>query len=80
MIAETEKFHTPATRQADRPVVKTVLIIEDDVAFRDLLALHIAAAGYKVLMNVTQDISQLVRRMNTQYVDMAGYVFGRTKR
>jgi len=50
MIAETEKFHTPATRQADRPVVKTVLIIEDDVVFRDLLALHIAAAGYKVLV------------------------------
>lgn len=37
-------------------------------------------AGYRVLMNVVQDISQLVRRMNTQYVDMAGYVFGRTKR
>ncbi|MBS1128204.1 MAG: hypothetical protein H6Q96_584, partial [Nitrospirae bacterium] len=34
----------------------------------------------KVLMNVVQDISQLVRRMNSQYVDMAGYVFGRTKR
>jgi len=38
------------------------------------------AAGYKVLMNIVQDISQLVRRMNTQYVDMAGYVSGRTKR
>jgi CRP-like cAMP-binding protein len=38
------------------------------------------AAGYRVLMNIVQDISQLVRRMNTQYVDMAGYVFGRTKR
>src|SRR5512137_2227030 len=37
-------------------------------------------AGFKVLMNVVQDISQLVRRMNSQYVDMAGYVFGRTKR
>jgi CRP-like cAMP-binding protein len=37
-------------------------------------------AGYKLLMNIVQDISQLVRRMNTQYVDMAGYVFGRTKR
>jgi CRP-like cAMP-binding protein len=38
------------------------------------------SAGFKVLMNVVQDISQLVRRMNSQYVDMAGYVFGRTKR
>lgn len=37
-------------------------------------------AGYKLLMNIVMDISQLVRRMNTQYVDMAGYVFGRTKR
>jgi CRP-like cAMP-binding protein len=38
------------------------------------------AAGYKLLMNIVQDISQLVRQMNTQFVDMAGYVFGRTKR
>jgi len=46
----------------------------------DKLVQRYPNAGYKVLMNVVQDISQLVRRMNTQYVDMAGYVFGRTKR
>lgn len=28
----------------------TVLIIEDDVAFRDLLGMHLSAAGYKVLV------------------------------
>lgn len=36
--------------------------------------------GYKILLNVVEEISLLVRKMNSQYVDMAGYVFGRTKR
>ena len=27
-----------------------MLIVEDDVAFRDLLALHVSAAGYQVLV------------------------------
>jgi CRP-like cAMP-binding protein len=46
----------------------------------DKFVVRFPNAGFKVLMNVVQDISQLVRRMNSQYVDMAGYVFGRTKR
>ena len=50
MIADTENPQMPATGQADRPSRKTVLIIEDDVAFRDLLALHLSAAGYRVLV------------------------------
>ena len=33
-----------------KPPAASILIIEDDVAFRDLLALHISAAGYKVLV------------------------------
>jgi DNA-binding response OmpR family regulator len=32
------------------PVTTSVLLIEDDIAFRDLLAMHLSAAGYKVLV------------------------------
>lgn len=32
------------------PAAATVLIIEDDAAFRSLLALHLSRAGYKVLV------------------------------
>jgi CRP-like cAMP-binding protein len=46
----------------------------------DKFVVRYPSAGYKLLMNIVQDISQLVRQMNTQFVDMAGYVFGRTKR
>jgi len=56
------------------------IILKIDRSDFEKLVLRYPAAGYKVLMNITQDISALVRRMNTQYVDMAGYVFGRTKR
>ena len=56
------------------------VVLKIDRSDFEKLVVRYPAAGYKVLMNVTQDISQLVRRMNTQYVDMAGYVFGRTKR
>lgn len=56
------------------------VVLKIDRGDFEKLVLRFPAAGYKVLMNVTQDISALVRRMNTQYVDMAGYVFGRTKR
>ncbi len=45
-----------------------------------LSAQRYAAAGNKVLMNVVQNISELMRGMNMQYVNVAGYVFGRTKR
>jgi CRP-like cAMP-binding protein len=56
------------------------VVLKIDRSDFEKLVVRYPAVGYKVLMNVTQDISQLVRRMNTQYVDMAGYVFGRTKR
>ncbi len=36
--------------------------------------------GYKVLINIVHEISAVIRRMNASYVDMAGYMFGRTKR
>ncbi len=56
------------------------VVLKIDRGDFDKLVVRYPAAGYKTLMNIAQDISQLVRRMNTQYVDMAGYVFGRTKR
>lgn len=56
------------------------VILKIDRSDFEKLVLRYPAAGYKVLMNITQDISSLVRRMNAQYVDMAGYVSGRTKR
>ncbi|HEX9021670.1 MAG TPA: cyclic nucleotide-binding domain-containing protein [Nitrospirota bacterium] len=56
------------------------VVLKIDRGDFDKFVQRYAAAGYRVLLNVVQDISELVRRMNTQYVDMAGYVFGRTKR
>ena len=56
------------------------VVLKMDRGDFDKLIVRYPGAGYKVLMNIVQDISSLVRRMNTQYVDMAGYVFGRTKR
>jgi len=50
MLADTARSQSGARGQADLPVTATVLIIEDDVAFRDLLEIHLAAAGYKVLV------------------------------
>lgn len=50
MIADTEKRSGPAAGQAEHSAKKTVLIIEDDAAFRDLLGMHLSAAGYRVLV------------------------------
>lgn len=36
--------------------------------------------GYKVLINIVQEISSVIRKMNASYVDMTGYMFGRLKR
>jgi len=36
--------------------------------------------GYKVMINIVHEISAVIRNMNASYVDMAGYMFGRTKR
>ena len=36
--------------------------------------------GYKVMINIVHEISAVIRRMNASYIDMAGYMFGRTKR
>jgi CRP/FNR family cyclic AMP-dependent transcriptional regulator len=38
------------------------------------------AIGYKVLVNIIHEISTVIRRMNASYVDMAGYMFGRSRR
>jgi CRP-like cAMP-binding protein len=36
--------------------------------------------GNKVLINIIHEISAVIRKMNASHVDMAGYMFGRTKR
>jgi CRP-like cAMP-binding protein len=36
--------------------------------------------GFKVLINIIHEISRVIRSMNVNYADMAGYMFGRTKR
>ena len=36
--------------------------------------------GNKVLINIIHEISKVIRKMNASHVDMAGYMFGRTKR
>ena len=50
MIADAAKPSPVAPEQPLLRVQKTVLIIEDDAAFRDLLALHLSRAGYQVLV------------------------------
>ena len=35
--------------------------------------------GYKVLINIINEISSVIRKMNTNYIDMAGYMFGRLR-
>lgn len=50
MTADTANGPACGPALRDATVRKTVLIIEDDRAFRDLLALHISAAGYKALV------------------------------
>lgn len=36
--------------------------------------------GNKVLINIIHEISKVIRRMNASHVDMAGYMFGTTRR
>ena len=36
--------------------------------------------GNKVLINIIHEISTVIRRMNASHIDMAGYMFGRTRR
>lgn len=46
----------------------------------DLVAEAYPAIGYKILVNIINEISSVIRRMNSSYIDMAGYMFGRLKR
>lgn len=45
----------------------------------DLVVESYPRIGYKVMINIVHEISAVVRRMNASYVDMAGYMFGRTR-
>jgi CRP-like cAMP-binding protein len=46
----------------------------------DRVAVVYPRIGYKVLINIVHEISAVIRRMNASYIDMTGYMFGRTKR
>lgn len=46
----------------------------------DKVAEQYPAIGYKILINIVTEISSVIRRMNASYVDMAGYMFGRSRR
>ena len=35
--------------------------------------------GYKVVINIVNEISSVIRKMNASYIDMAGYMFGRVR-
>ena len=35
--------------------------------------------GYTVLINIVNEISSVIRKMNASYIDMAGYMFGRVR-
>lgn len=49
MVANPEGTSPAAAELQRAPAAATVLVIEDDAAFRSLLALHLSRAGYKVL-------------------------------
>ncbi len=36
--------------------------------------------GYNVLINIIHETSAVIRRMNASYIDMAGYMFGKSAR
>ena len=50
MIADAEHVPSGAAEKPKLPGATTVLIIEDDAGFRELLGMHLAAAGYQVLL------------------------------
>ncbi|MEK7437900.1 MAG: response regulator [Pseudomonadota bacterium] len=50
MTADTAGIPAVAAQRPVRPAAASVLVIEDDFAFRDLLGMHLASAGYKVLI------------------------------
>lgn len=56
------------------------VVMKIDRADFDKFVVRHPQIGYKMLFNVVHEVSHLVRKMNAQYVDLAGYVFGRTKR
>ena len=50
MTTDSAEIPAVAAERPQRSAAATVLVIEDDVAFRDLLGMHLASAGYKVLV------------------------------
>jgi len=50
MISDTRSIPDVKAEPPKRLSAATVLIIEDDAAFRDLLAMHLNSAGYKVFV------------------------------
>ena len=50
MIADAEPIPSVATEKPTLPAATSVLVIEDDLAFRELLGMHLAAAGYQVFL------------------------------
>jgi len=40
---------------------------------------HNPRIGYKMLINIINEISSVIRKMNTSHIDMAGYMFGRRR-
>ena len=50
MIAEFAKISPVGEGEPKLRATTTVLIVEDDAVFRDLLGMHLSAAGYKVLL------------------------------
>ncbi len=46
----------------------------------DLVVESYPRIGYKVLINIVHEISAVIRRMNASYIDMAGYMFGKSAR
>jgi DNA-binding response OmpR family regulator len=50
MIANIGSAPPVSAGKSGLSAARSVLIIEDDVAFRDLLGMHLSAAGYRVLV------------------------------
>jgi CRP-like cAMP-binding protein len=69
------KPHSATTVVAEQDTVVLSLQRPD---FEKAVASH-PWVGYKILINIIHEISSVIRRMNANYIDMTGYMFGRKR-
>ncbi len=59
--------------------VHSMRVIQIEKADFDRFVEEYPKAAYKIMMNIVFQVDSIVRRMNTTYVDMISYMFGRRR-